>query len=84
MDARRGSIYVVEAAAGAGSGVLMIFVDDLDAELAAITARGLQPAERETYPNDVRKAVFRDPDGNEVGVGGIAPTAASSCPDPVR
>lgn len=29
-----------------------------------------EPAARETYSNGVRKAVFRDPDGNEVGVGG--------------
>jgi hypothetical protein len=24
---------------------------------------------RETYANDVRKAVYRDPDGNELGCG---------------
>ena len=34
----------------------------------------LTPAAVEAYPNDVRKAVFRDPDGNEVGVGGVART----------
>jgi hypothetical protein len=32
--------------------------------------RGIQPAERETYSNGVRKAAYRDPDGNEVGLGG--------------
>ncbi|HCT78591.1 MAG TPA: glyoxalase, partial [Micromonosporaceae bacterium] len=32
--------------------------------------RGLEPAERETYDNGVRKATFRDPDGNEIGLGG--------------
>jgi len=31
---------------------------------------GLEPAERETYANGVRKATFRDPDGNEIGFGG--------------
>jgi hypothetical protein len=30
-------------------------------------------AEREAYANGVRKATFRDPDGNEIGFGG-APT----------
>jgi len=33
---------------------------------------GLEPAERETYANGVRKATFRDPDGNEIGFGGAA------------
>ena len=66
------SIYIVEAAAQAGTGVVTIFVDDLDADVAAIAARGLQPDETETYANGVRKAVYRDPDGNEIGFGGAA------------
>jgi catechol 2,3-dioxygenase-like lactoylglutathione lyase family enzyme len=70
------SIYVVEAAEGAGNGVVTIFVDDLDAHVAEIAARGLEPAERETYSNGVRKAVYRDPDGNEVGLGGAPLDAA--------
>jgi hypothetical protein len=37
--------------------------------------RGWSPDERETYSNGVRKAIYRDPDGNEVGLGG-APLAA--------
>jgi catechol 2,3-dioxygenase-like lactoylglutathione lyase family enzyme len=65
-----GSVYVVEHADGAGNSVATIFVDDLDARVAAIAARGLEPDERETYSNGVRKAVYRDPDGNEVGFGG--------------
>jgi catechol 2,3-dioxygenase-like lactoylglutathione lyase family enzyme len=64
------SVYVVEDAAGAGHSVVTIFLDDLDAQVAAIAARGLEPYERETYSNGVRKTVYRDPDGNEVGFGG--------------
>lgn len=64
------SLYVVERAEGAGHSVATIFVDDLDPHVAAIAARGLEPDERETYPNGVRKVVYRDPDGNEVGFGG--------------
>jgi len=30
----------------------------------------LEPAERETYANGVRKTTFRDPEGNEIGLGG--------------
>jgi catechol 2,3-dioxygenase-like lactoylglutathione lyase family enzyme len=61
-----GSVYVVEHADGAGNGVVTIFVDDLDASTAASAARGLKPDERETLANGARKALYRDPDGNEV------------------
>ena len=64
------SVYIVEDAERAGAGVVTLFVDDLDAELTAIAARGLEPAEIEAYANGVRKAVYRDPDGNEIGFGG--------------
>jgi catechol 2,3-dioxygenase-like lactoylglutathione lyase family enzyme len=64
------SIYIVEAAERAGNGVVTVFVDDLDARVADIAARGLEPAERETYSNGVRKVVYRDADGNELGLGG--------------
>lgn len=65
------SVYVVEDAANAGHSVVTIMVDDLAADIAAIAARGLEPDEHESYPNDVRKIIFRDPDGNEVGFGGV-------------
>ena len=61
------SVYVVEHADTAGTSVAMIFVDDLDPYIADIAARGLEPDGIETYPNGVRKAVYRDPDGNELG-----------------
>ena len=64
------SIYVVEHPDGAGNSVVTIFVDDLDAHVASITARGLEPDERLTYSNGVRKTLYRDPDGNEIGLGG--------------
>jgi catechol 2,3-dioxygenase-like lactoylglutathione lyase family enzyme len=64
------SVYVVEHADGAGQSVVTIFVDDLDADVAAVAARGLEPDERLTLSNGVRKAVFHDPDGNEVVFGG--------------
>ena len=64
------SVYVVEHAGGAGHSVVTVFLDDLDGFLAAIGRRGLDPDERLTYGNGVRKAVFHDPDGNELGFGG--------------
>lgn len=64
------SVYIVEHPEGAGSCVVMIFVHDLDARVAAIAGRGLEPDDIETYSNGVRKVIFRDPDGNELGFGG--------------
>ena len=64
------SVYVVEHPDGAGNSVATIFLDDLDAHMAAIAVRGLKPDEIETYPSGVRKAIYRDPDGNELGFGG--------------
>jgi predicted enzyme related to lactoylglutathione lyase len=65
-------VYIVEDPERAGHGVTLLFVDDLDAQLAAIAERGLAPDERETYENGVTKVTFRDPDGNEVAFGGGA------------
>jgi hypothetical protein len=64
------SVYIEEDAHGAGHGLVTLFVDDLDAVLAEIATRGLKPDERETYSNGVRKAIYRDADGNEIGFGG--------------
>ena len=63
-------VYVVEDAGRAGNAVLTLFAEDLDGEVGAIESRGLEPAERETYSNGVRKVTYRDPDGNEIGFGG--------------
>jgi catechol 2,3-dioxygenase-like lactoylglutathione lyase family enzyme len=64
------AVYIVEDADHTGHGVVTILVDDLDAVVAEIGGRGLQPDERLTYSNGVRKALYRDPDGNEIGFGG--------------
>nr|WP_239542392.1 VOC family protein [Micromonospora terminaliae] len=63
-------VYIEVRPEHAGHAMHTVFVDDLDARLAQIADRGLTPAERETYDNGVRKAIFRDPDGNEIGFGG--------------
>ena len=60
----------------AGHAMHTIFVDDFDARVQEMAGRGIEPAEQETYSNGVRKATYRDPDGNEFGVGG-GPAAAS-------
>lgn len=65
-------VYIVVGAEHAGHAMLTLFVGDLDALLNEVSARGLEPAAMETYPNGVRKATFRDPDGNEIGYGGAS------------
>ena len=54
----------------AGHATHTVFASDFDERLAQIAERGLEPAERETYENGVRKAIFRDPDGNLLSFGG--------------
>ena len=63
-------LYVEEDPEHAGHARLTLFVDDLDAWVTDIAARGPEPAQHETYGNGVRKTTYRDPDGNEIGFGG--------------
>lgn len=69
------SIFIEESAQHAGHSLHTIFVDDFDALVAGVGARGIEPVQRETYANGVRKARYRDPDGNEISFGG-APVSA--------
>jgi catechol 2,3-dioxygenase-like lactoylglutathione lyase family enzyme len=63
-------VYIVEGRDGPGGAAITIFVDDLDARVAEIASRGIEPSERETYSNGVRKVTYRDADGNKIGFGG--------------
>ena len=65
------SVYIVQRPEHAGHAMHTIIVDDLDTLVAEIAQRGLEPAQRETYPNGVRKITYVDPDGNETGFGGV-------------
>ncbi|HWD42407.1 MAG TPA: VOC family protein [Actinomycetota bacterium] len=65
------SLFIEQRPERAGHAMHTIIVDDFDARLARIADRGLEPAELETYSNGVRKAIYRDPDGNEIGFGGL-------------
>ena len=66
-------LVIVENGERAGNALHTVMVDDLDALVAGIAARGIEPAERETYGNGVRKVIYRDAEGNEVGFGGMLP-----------
>lgn len=71
------SLFINEDAERAGRATHTIFVDDLDARVADIASRGIEPDERVTYPGKARKAIYRDPDGNEIGFGGALESAGS-------
>jgi hypothetical protein len=68
------SLYIVERAEHAGHAVVTVLVDDLDALVEEISGRGIEPTAVESYPNGVRKMLYRDPDGNEIGFGGVGPS----------
>lgn len=68
------SVYIVEDPALAGHARVFAMVDDLDAQIAALGRRGLEHSRLEEHPGGVRKAVYRDADGNEFGWGGMPPT----------
>ena len=63
-------LYIVQQPEHAGHARHTLFVAQLDALVAQIAGRGLEPLNRETYSNGVRKITYRDPDGNEIGFGG--------------
>jgi hypothetical protein len=64
------SVYVKLRPASAGHAMVTVFLDDLDTFVASAASRGIHPEALETYANGVRKAIYRDPDGNELGFGG--------------
>jgi predicted enzyme related to lactoylglutathione lyase len=46
-----------------------MYFDDLDAVIAAIAQRGIEPARHATNEGSVRMFTFQDPDGNEIDYG---------------
>jgi glyoxalase/bleomycin resistance protein/dioxygenase superfamily protein len=63
-------LFIVQEREAPGGALITIFVDDLEALAGDIGSRGIEPDERVTYSNGVRKAIYRDADGNEIGFGG--------------
>jgi hypothetical protein len=71
------SVYVVEHSEGRGQ----LRGNDLRRRSRCasgrLAARGLEPDERQTYSDGVRKMLYRDADGNELGFGGAPLDAVS-------
>ena len=70
-------VYIVQQPEHAGHARHTLFVADLAALVAQIAERGLEAVKQETYANGVRKTTYRDPDGNEIGLGGAPLSPAS-------
>jgi len=64
-------VYLMEDPEGPGRALQTLFVEDLESWVRGIADRGIEPARRETYSNGVGKATYRDPEGNEFGIGGM-------------
>ena len=62
------SLYLRVDPRRAGGGVFTVIVDDLDAVLAEIAARGLALGQMAFVGTAGRKCVVTDPDGNEVEI----------------
>lgn len=70
--AERCHLYVELQPEHAGHAMVTMFVDDIGGFVAAAASRGIEAHTQEVYENGVRKAIYRDPDGNEIGVGGAS------------
>jgi catechol 2,3-dioxygenase-like lactoylglutathione lyase family enzyme len=63
-------VYIEQRPERAGGAMVTSFVDDLDAVMEQIADRGIEPDDVGSYPNDIRKAIYHDADGNEICFGG--------------
>ena len=63
-------VFIEHRPEDAGHARHLIFVDDIDAVVAEIAQRGIEPAKTEALANGVRKASYRDADGNQFEFGG--------------
>lgn len=66
-----GLIYVVVDPVRAGQGLMTMIVEDLEATLTELSARGIASGAATTFDSGARKALVIDPDGNEIGVGAV-------------
>jgi calcineurin-like phosphoesterase/predicted enzyme related to lactoylglutathione lyase len=66
-----GWIYVIADAARAGSSLQTLLVEDLDAVLAAVAARGVAIGPVDVMSNGVRHTTLTDADGNRLKLGQV-------------
>jgi hypothetical protein len=64
-------LYIIVDTQRAGGGIQTIMCDDLEGVIAQISARGIDFGAEEIPAEGVRKVMYYDPDGNEIGLGRI-------------
>ena len=64
-------IYIIVDAKRAGGAIQTIMSSDLEAVIEQISGRGLSFGQEEIPAEGVRKVMYYDPDGNEIGLGRI-------------
>ena len=62
-------IYVIVAPDRAGGAITTILGDNLDKLIDEIAERGINFEKEENPAQNVRKVMYYDPDGNEIGLG---------------
>lgn len=65
-------IYIVVQPKQAGGSVHTILGDNLDKLITQISKRGIEFSKEEIPAENVRKVMYYDPDGNEIGFGSVA------------
>ncbi len=63
------SLFIESKPESVGHLLFTMYFEDLDAELAAIKERGIEPTRQEAPNENVRIVMFLDPDGNEIDYG---------------
>jgi catechol 2,3-dioxygenase-like lactoylglutathione lyase family enzyme len=64
-------IYIIVEPERAGGSIQTIICTDLERLIEEIAARGLNFSKEETPAEGVRKVMYYDPDGNEIGFGRV-------------
>jgi predicted enzyme related to lactoylglutathione lyase len=64
-------IYVIVEPERAGGSIQTIICADLEPLIAQIAERGIDFSKEETPAEGVRKVMYYDPDGNEIGLGRV-------------
>jgi catechol 2,3-dioxygenase-like lactoylglutathione lyase family enzyme len=71
MVAEHRWLYIIVDGKRAGGAVQTVMVDGLDDIITGIAERGLEYGDEERPADSVRKVMYYDPDGNEIGIGSI-------------
>ena len=64
-------IYIIVDAKRAGGAIQTIMCSDLEGQIEQIAGRGLSWSQEEVPGEGVRKVMYYDPDGNDIGLGRI-------------